>query len=161
MENTPQKYIDRLREISGKKRLLLKDMVEITKKQSTAVHEDGIEELEKLVNQKQEIINSINETDDQFNVYFQRLKSELKVKSLDEIKKPGLNGVKELQEIIDSIMKMINEISTMEKQNSTKVKSLLDEFSEKIKKVSEGKKINSAYKPVVKQTASYFIDQKK
>lgn len=158
----PDKYVERLRELSGKKHVLLKDMLELTRAQSLTINEDGIENLQKLINDKQAIISKINMIDEEFEVYFTRLKQQLKVKNLDEVKEPGIAGIKELKQTIGQIMSTMQEIGRIEKENNDKVKKLMDAFTEEIKKLNLGKKINTAYNPgTLMKPPSYFVDQKK
>lgn len=161
MELTPDKYAERLTETSGKKLELLQQMLVLTRRQSEIINEDGIDTLEKIVEGKQKLIDEINKLDEAFDVYFSRLKSALKVKSLDEIRGTQLKGVKQLQDTIGQITDLIKEISGIEKINNIKAKSLLQSLGNEIKKVNQGKKMNSAYRPVPTQVPSYFIDKKK
>ena len=158
---TPEEYIKRLMEVSEKKLGLLEDMLNITKAQAESINEDGLESLEKLVNEKQTKIDAIDKLDEEFDVYFRRLKSELKVKSLDELSGLNIKGVKELQQTVGRIMGLIGDISGIEKQNNDKAKSLLGKFGDEIKTINQGKKMNSAYMPGPVKPPSYFIDKKK
>lgn len=161
MDNSPEKYVSRLAECSDKKLKLLQDMLELTKAQAEVIDEDGLDMLQKLVSEKQIRIEEINRIDEEFEVYFQRLKQVLKVKNLDELKSSEIKGVKELQEAIGQVVKLISEISTLEKQNSEKANGLLSDIGNEIKKLSQGRRINSAYTSGPMQSPSYFIDKKK
>lgn len=159
---TPQEYIQRLTETSTKKYKLLQDMLSITKAQAETIKDEGVEELERLIAVKQMKIDEIDKLDEQFNVYFLRLKKELNVKSLDEMKATGISGIKELQDITGEVMTLIKEISDIEKQNSANARNLLDKFSSEIKKINQSKAVNKAYSaPPPIQSPSYFIDKKK
>lgn len=156
------KYIDRLLEISTKKYKLLQDMLALTRAQARSINEDGVEDLQKLIDEKQARIDEINKLDEEFGVYFQRMKQQMKVKSLDELDMTGTTGAKELQLCIGEIMNTMEEISRLEKENGDNAKKLLDSFSEEIRKLNQGKKMNTAYKPGGSMIPpSYFIDSKK
>lgn len=159
--NLPEKYIDRLLETSNKKYKLLQDMLVLTKAQSMTITEEGLEGLERVVDEKQAKIEDINKIDEEFNVYFQRLKHVLKIKSLDELQDPQTKGVKELKQVIGQIMGLLNEIYEIENQNNIKAKKLLDNFANEINKTNQGKKINSTYRADPIRQPSYFIDKKK
>ena len=108
------------------------------------------------------MIEEINKADEDFNVYFTRLKQKLGVSNLDEINDPKIKGVKELQEIIARIMKLVGEISELENQNIIKAKNLLNDFGSKIKSINEGKKVNNAYNnSSAMVSTSYYFDKKK
>lgn len=157
-----EEYVNRLLEAANKKYSLLKDILFISQSQSQSMTEDGVEDLEKLVVEKQSRIDEINKVDEEFDVYFRRLKQVLGVKNLDELQKPDIKGIKELQDSIGRIMALIHEISEIEKQNSQQAKKLLDSLGNEIKKINQGKKVTSVYNPgPMMQPPSYFIDKKK
>lgn len=161
MDTSPGKYVERMREVTDKKYKLLEEMLDLTKEQSRSLTEDGVEKLGEIVDVKQAKIEDINKLDDEFNVYYHRLKSELKIRSLDELKSPDIVGVKELRESISNVMGLLGEITELEKRNNEGAKKLLSDIGSEIRKINAGKKVNSAYNPIQPQTASYFIDKKK
>jgi hypothetical protein len=161
MEMSPEKYIQRLNEILQKKILLLQDILVLTKAQAEVINEDEIDSLNKLIDKKQTKIDVVNELDEEFNVYFQRLKSSLGVKSIAGLDASGLEGAKELKDVTAEILNLINRISELEKQNTGNGKSLLDHLGGEIKKINQNKKVSSAYSPGPVSVPSYFIDKKK
>lgn len=162
MDTSPEKYVERLIEISNRKYKLLQDMLALTGEQANAINESSIEGLEKLVDSKQAKINEIDKIDEEFNVYFQRLKQQLKIKSLDELSEPAIKGARELQGTVKRLVALMNEIFALEKQNNQKAKGLLDSLANEVKKLSQTKKVNLAYNHAgPKILPSYFIDKKK
>lgn len=161
MDYSPEKYIGRLTELSSKKYKLLQEILALTRAQSQTITEEGVESLGRLIGDKQVKIDEINKLDEDFNVYFQRLKRELKVSSLEEMNVPGVAGTKELQESIRQIMSLIGEICTIEKENNDRAKELLNSLGTEIKKINQGKKVSSTYIPRPLNIPSYFIDKKK
>ncbi|MCX8130719.1 MAG: flagellar protein FlgN [Clostridia bacterium] len=159
---SPEQYVQRLTEISHKKHKYMQDMYMLTVEQSKTINEDGLEQLDKIIAARQTLIEQVDKLDEEFSVYFQRLKQVLGVKSLDEIKSPGIPGVKELQQSIKAVMGLIKDITELDKQNNNKAKKLLDELGNEIRKINQGKRVNMAYNPSpVMQPPSYFIDKKK
>jgi len=161
MDNTPDKYVERLLELSKKKHEFLLQMLALTRRQTESMFEDGIEDLQKLIDEKQIRINEIDKIDENFNVYFQRLKQVVNVKDLDELKDSKIVGIKELKEIVSKVMQLINIIIEIEKQNSNKSKELLSHLGNEIKKLNQNKKMASAYMPEPGKPPSYFLDKKK
>lgn len=158
----PEEYIERLAGITNKKYSLLQDMLSLTNLQVEAICEDGLSELEKILTLKQEKIDEIDLLDEQFDVYFSRLKQELKVRSLDELKSANIAGAKELQESVSGVMSLIKEISSLESSNGQKAKELLGQFADEIKRINQAKKTNGAYySPYKAQAPSYYFDRKK
>lgn len=157
----PEEYISRLTEVSNKKLVLLKDLLSLTQAQSGTINENQILELQELVDKKKAGIEKIDKLDEEFRVYFQRLKQTLQVKSLDEIDGKKISGVKELQEVIGNIMKLLKGITVIDSENSEKANDLLNSLSGEMKKISQTKKLGSAYTMPVSAPPSYFIDKKK
>ena len=157
----PSDYVQRLIEASNKKYILIQEMFVLTKNQTNLIEEDSISEFEKLVDEKQDKINEINKIDEEFNVYFQRLKQVLKISSLDDLVNPDIKGVKQLKDVVSNIMSVLKEISNIEKLNSIKAEQLLKQFGEDITKLNLRKKANLGYQPdPMEKPPSYFIDKK-
>ncbi len=159
---TPEEYIQRLTEISNKKYKLLLEMLSITRDQAASLNEEDVGKLEGHIDAKQARIGEIDRLDEQFNVYFLRLKQELKIGSLEELKASQVNGAREFRDVIGSVMAVIEEISALEKSNNDRGKGLLNQFGQEVKKASQTRKVNQAYNPApTGQPPSYFIDKKK
>lgn len=161
MNASPDKYIDRLVEILQKKQTLLQDLLALTEKQADSIHEEGIENLEGIIDRKQERIDAINKLDEEFHVYFQRMKSTLGIRSLEELDASRVPGARQLKVITEQIMALITRIGALEKQNSARAKELLDQLGGEIKKLNQGKRVNNVYTPGPMANPSYFIDKKK
>jgi hypothetical protein len=161
MSMTADKYIERLNDILQKKKVFLQDILTLTEAQSTTITEDGTEHLQQLIDKKQAVIDVINKLDDEFNVYFQRLKSSLNIKSLDELDAFSITEAGQLKKTTGEILGVITAISEIEKQNDIKCKKLLDQLGGEIRKFNQGKKVNTAYVPRPINIPSYFIDKKK
>lgn len=159
---TPEQYIYRLTEISQKKYKLLQDMFILTGEHAKTINQEGIERLDKIIEAKQNLIEQIDKLDEEFNVYFSRLKQSLGIKSFDELKGPGFKGMEELQASVKQVMALIGEISQLDEQNNKNARILLNNLGDEIKKINQGKKVNMAYNPSpIVQPPSYFIDKKK
>lgn len=161
MDSSYGKYVSRLSEISRKKYGYLQDMLSLTQKQTETIVEDGIENLQKSIDEKQRIIDAIDKFDEEFNVYFQRLKSILNVTSLADVAASKFEEAAELKDITGKILAIIKEIGDLEKQNNTKAKKLYEGFGEEIRKINAGKRMSSSYAPKKVNSPSFFIDKKK
>ena len=158
---TPEKYIERLCEASNKKLIILQSLYQLTQRQSDMINQDKLDSLEEIISQKQKHIDQIDKLDEEFNVYFLRLKQQLNIGSMDELEKTQMKGIKELKQTICQVMETIKEISGLEQQNNSKAKELLDELGTEIRKVNQGKKVTSAYNPGnALRPPSYYIDKK-
>lgn len=158
----PEEYFTRLTEITLKKYYLLEEILCMTKAQSETIKEDGIDKLGALIAGKQEKIDRIDKLDDQFDVYFKRLKQELGINNLAEVDGKNLTGAKGLQDITGKVLGLIKEIDVVEKSNNQKTVNLLNLFKSEIKALNQAKKVNNAYHPVAAtETPSYFINKKR
>lgn len=159
---TPDEYVQRLTESLRRKMKLLNELFSFTQNQTDAINREDVESLNNLIKDKQKRLDEIDKIDEEFNVYFLRLKQTLKVSNLDEIKDQDIKGIKELQGIIGNVMAKIKEISIQEKQNNIKAQNLLNSIGNEIKKMNLGKKADSGYNPPpIAQPPAYFIDKKK
>lgn len=154
-------YVEKLQEIFDKKHELMCELNRLTREQSLVITEEGLDELDKLIEKKQAVIDQMIALDEEFDVCFQNLKKELGVNSLDELKGFEIKGIRELQQTISKIMDIVKETIALEKENSAKAKKLLEAFGNEIKKLNQGKRASSAYNPPPIQFPSYFIDRKK
>lgn len=161
MEASIEKYIDRLIGILSKKKGLLEDILSLTEAQTNAISEDSIDVLDNLIDHKQLKIYDINKLDEEFEVYFSRLKSTQRISSLNELDMTAIAGAKELKAITAEIVQIISNISSLEKQNSKKSNELLGQLGGEIKKINQNIKVNNVYSPNQAKAPSYFIDKKK
>jgi hypothetical protein len=161
VNKSPDTYITRLLEITNAKYTYLREMLEMTSEQAVSIDGDQIAKLEDILDGKQRIIEKIDKLDDEFEVYFHRLKSEAKIKNLEELNSSEVKGLKELKISVSNVMGIIKELSDMEQSNSSKAKKALEDIGNELKSINVAKKVNSAYGSIPLQTESFFIDKKK
>ena len=166
MDKHPEKHIERLNELLLKKKALLLDILALTQAQTGAITEDRLDSLNELINNKQLKIDETTKLDEEFGVYYSRLKSTLGISHLDQLEAAKLEGgafqgAKQLRELTAGILDIIRNISEIEKTNSQKSNELLEQFGKEIKKINQSKRANSAYKPGPVNAPSYFLDKKK
>lgn len=163
---TPEIYIESLNELLSKKKALLLDILALTQSQTESITEAGMDRLNHLIYEKQLEIDGINKLDDEFGACSQKMKSTLGISSLNQLDAAILDaaaakGAKQLKVLTAEILDVIQSISNLEKENSSKSKKLLEQFGNEIKKINQGKKANNAYRPGVSSAPSYFLDKKK
>lgn len=166
MNTTPEKYIERLNELLLKKKALLNEILELTQAQTGVITEEGLDSLNELINKKQLKIDSIDKLNEEFEIYYSRLKSTFGISNLEQLDTAGLGeaayaGARRLKALTAGIMDVITQISEIEKANSKKSNDLLERLGKEIKRINQGKKVNNAYNPVPYNTPSYFLDKKK
>ena len=84
--------------------------------------------------------------DEEFSVYFERLKVTAGVNKLEDIDAKAFPGSKRLKEKTGEILKLVESISQIEKA-ITKSKKLHEELSSEIKKINQGKGLTTPITP--------------
>lgn len=159
---TPEEYIHKLMELSQQKLAGINEILDLTKQQAEIICEDNLEELNRLIGLKQLQIDSIDELDNAFEVYYSRLKSLLGVQSLEEIKMSQLPGAAELKQTVARIFSTAREIQRLEIDNKRKVEEALNKLAKEIRTVRQSKMVNNGYNTAAQlPKPSYFIDTKK
>jgi len=159
---TPEQYVQKLIDISEKKLDGLRDILNLTKEQSTVINEDSAEEIERLIGLKQHKIDLIDELDKSFEVYYSRLKSILGVQSIEEIRAIQLQGAAELKQIVTTIFNITKQIQSLEIENKNYVQAIVAKLGNDIKRIRQSKVANNGYNVVAKlPKPSYFFDKKK
>ncbi len=159
---TPEQYIQKLTQLSVKKSENMREILNITKKQSEVIAEDSINELQTFIDLKQKLIDEINELDDAFEVYYSRLKSILGIDSMEELSISKYREAVQLQQIIKTIFATTEEIQASENENNLKARDVLDSLGGQIRQVKQGKIANNGYNIGGKlPQQSYYFDTKK
>ncbi len=159
---TPEQYIQKLIEASEKKLIALRIILDLTKEQASIINEDSVEEIERLISLKQVQIDSIDELDSAFEVYYSRLKSVLGVESIEDIKVIQIKGAAELKQIVTTIFSTTKQIQSLEIDNKNRVQEILSKLGNDIKRVRQSKIANNGYNVAGNlPTPSYFFDTKK
>lgn len=155
-------YIQKLLELSDKKLNGLRKILKLTEEQSNVITEDNTEELQRVIELKQQQMDMIDELDQAFEVYYSRLKSLMGVQSLEELKMSELNGASELKQIVTSVYDIIKQIQKLEDLNNKKARDILDKLSSEIRQIKQAQKVNNGYnmKGNLPQQ-SYYFDKKK
>jgi len=159
---TAEQYIQKLFELSEKKLDSLRVILKLTQEQSDIIAEENTEELQRIIDQKQEQMVAIDELDEAFEVYYSRLKSLLGIQSLEEVRISELKGAAELKQIVTTIYDITKQIQNLEIINNKKVRDILNKLSGEIRQVKQSKMINNGYNMGNKlPQPSYFFDIKK
>ncbi len=162
MDNSSGIYIEKMAELLGKKKQLLQEMLTLTKAQTPVIAADSLDKLQKLVEDKQGLIDRINELDDEFTAYMDKLKSAVGISKLDDIDISRFPAAVRLKQGVSVVLDLVREISEIEKINSVKSNKLLEQLGSQIQKINQGKKINNAYSSQnAAVTSSLFLDKKK
>lgn len=161
MDNLAEKCIISMNQGLSKKSSFLQELFDLTQNQSVVINDGNVVELNRLVDCKQERIDSINILDEEFKTNFERLKSILGVESFDGLDARGVPGARELRDKVTGIIELVKKISDVESANNLAAKRLLGSLGSQVKKLNQGMKLSNAYLPAKLERGSYFIDKKK
>lgn len=157
-----KEYDNQLIQLLAKKKEYLIKMLELTKLQTIAIEDKIDDKLNQYIDDKQQFIDRINVLDDEFAKRFDTLKKEMGVESLEQVVTSYPTHYQELKIITQEVKKLIEDIFMLEKENSVKLKQRFDDIKGKLKQVSGGKKMVSAYEGKNRGTANgAFFDNKK
>jgi len=161
MDNSINMYFNKMTELVSAKKQLLTEMLKLTNAQTPVIKEGSLDELQKLIEEKQKLIDQIDKLDIGFSNYLEQLKAATGVSKLEEIDVSRYPGAIQLKQATAEVLEIVREISGIEKVNSEKSKELLKQLGSQIQRINQGRKINNAYsKPKPAGTPSFFMDKK-
>lgn len=143
---TITEYFKRLIENSREKYILITEILRLTNAQKEVLNEEGMETLESYINEKQIILDKLTTLDDEFQVYFKRLKTTLGVKSLEELDENFLKAFIAAQSNPNTLQTLGNvpfnsqkdELSLSEVISHAKqLKNIISDINEMIKQISQ------------------------
>lgn len=162
--DSAQKYLTKLIEITRQKLSVLDEVLELCRAQQKMILEDRIDDLEASVEQKQSFIDRIKLLDEQYEVYFKRMKFELKIKAMEELAQKNLcrDLIADLKAYTGKVLDAVSSITEFERKNQSSIEQFMQEIKKDLNVISNNKKIGNAYMPSnTAGQSSYFIDSKK
>lgn len=153
--------ISDLNQIIEEKLELFHEMYKITVAQQKDIEENEADNIEVLVQQKQEVIDRIDKLDESFLAGFNKLKKEFQLDSIDLIDTNKYPEMMNIKNHIKSIMGMAHKMMELENSNREKLDSLFQNVKNELKQINTGKRSLKAYelKPIYND--GIFIDKKK
>ncbi|MFZ5968967.1 MAG: flagellar protein FlgN [Bacillota bacterium] len=154
-------YISYLVKISEAKLILMKDLHELTKKQTHFICEQQIEKLMDLIQKKQQLIDKVNILDKEFAEKYDALKSSCGITSLEELNVDQYDALKLLKEVVTQIFDIIEEMKWLEKENSQTMGQVFDAAKKQLVNVRNSIKVEKLYNKKSSPYGGVFIDRKK
>jgi len=154
-------YINVLADSLQKKKGVLKEILECTKKQEVLLKQDGLDEeaFLKIIQDKQRYLDKMKELDEGFEVIYQRVRTEL-----EQQKDMYQDEITKIQHLIVQVTGLGVDIEALEKRNKVQMDKVILDRKQKIK----GKRVNNTaasnyYRNMVDHhySQSYFLDKKK
>ncbi|SDJ92891.1 flagellar export chaperone FlgN [Natronincola ferrireducens] len=156
-----EEIMDYLLRLSEAKLLLVNKLFKNTEAQSKTLEPEKMQEMEIIIQEKQEIMGKIDIVDKEFVEKYAMLKKLLGITSLQELEGEEVPALKELQKKIGEIVKIIEEVQKLDEGNTEKMKRNIAEAKNNFKAVKAGKKVTAGYKNQYIESHSFFIDKKK
>ena len=151
--------INKIIKLSQEKKILLIEILSLTKKQKDLIEEDNIDDLGIVLIDKENLMNKIDLLDKDFLSLYNSIKSDEGIDSLDKIDIRKFDNLKSLKDIVSEINKILEDISSIDRENKKNMKSNIDKVKLNIKQVKKGKKAYKGYN--YEGVASMLIDEKK
>ncbi len=132
--------------ISKTKKDYLNEMLLITKEQQRVIEQNEMDQLNKLIDEKQSRIDAINSIDEQFQDNFSKLKKEFNINDIgDLIGTVCDEEMRELKKEISEIMAVIEDIKKVEKENSLKLSGQKKEIAQKLQEIKRNRLAANKY----------------
>lgn len=151
--------INRIIKLSQEKKLLLKEILSLTKKQKDLIEEDNIDDLGIVLIDKENLMNKVDLLDKDFLSIYKSIKLEEEIDSLDKIDIRKFDNIKSLKDIISEVNNILTDISSIDHENKKNMKLNIDKIKQNIKQVKKAKKAYKGYN--YEGTESILIDEKK
>jgi len=155
-----EKFINEMIAISSKKQELMKEILEITKRQREFIKLGKIETVSKQIELKERIINEVNKLDLEFYQIYNELKKS-GIEGLDKLDVNKYPQLKELRVIVENILSITNETKVIDDENILRLQNEKKDLSIKLKGLKQGKRASNAYGAQKNMTESVFLDKKK
>lgn len=153
------RVVDNLVSLVKSKYEQLQDVYVLTEQQSNAIETLDMEELNRLIDEKQERINLIMTFDSQFEAIVDDIKTIYEIKSLDELEFESDNIIK-LKDMISKVTGILRQILQIENSNKEKMNASKLELEMKMKNAQTGKIAMKQYSGISNYSDAVFFDRK-
>ena len=161
-----EKIIDLIR-LNHKKSSALKRLHEVTRLQTVDISSSSLNSLLDHIKEKQDLMNSIDESDKMFYDGFVELKLLVGVNSVEDINIEGYPEVNELKKSVQEIMLQLADIDKLDRQNLNEVNVEIVKLKNDMKQVQTQSRVIKNYGGASKETSygkdyqGFYIDSKK
>jgi hypothetical protein len=150
--------VKKMIELSLKKKDILIQILKLTTTQADTIENDNIDNLSKILIQKEKLMEEIDILDRDFISLYNDIKSEEGIDNLEKINIEKYANIKSLKEIVTEINTILNDISMIDRNNTIKMKSNVDRIKSDLKQVKEVKRAYKGYN--YEAVESILIDEK-
>lgn len=155
------KLLDNLNEIIENKLELFKELYDITLLQQQDIENNDADNIQALVEEKQQVINEIDELDKSFLEGYKTLKESLNLESLHKVDTEKYPELKNLKNSVEKIVKLAPDIMELENSNRERLNEIYERVKGELKQINSGKRSLKAYEAAPVHNDGVFIDKKK
>lgn len=139
---------------------LLKQLAELTRKQSSVIEGEQLEELQVLIDKKMEIMKTVDRLDESLNPILDKVRTfvGLNNESLAKIEKRGKLPAKTISKL-KSLGEILQELQKIDQENLSKMNEKREELAQRMLEIQSGRKANKGYKQDSRIYSTY-IDRK-
>lgn len=160
-----KEQIENLVVLNEKKITLLENLLDITKQQKILISSNSLNALLDNIHKKQEVMDEIDRIDRNFYVDFMKTKEILQISTIDQINAEEYPQVIRLKSTIEMILKILEEIEVLDRENVSDVKSEIEKVKGDMRQVQRHKKVFESYGNIVNTYGTspqgFYIDGKK
>ncbi|WP_341537381.1 flagellar protein FlgN [Schnuerera ultunensis] len=131
----------------------------MTKDQKEEIERENMENLNRIMDEKDSLMKKIDELDLSFITIFSQIKKEHSIEGIDELSLEEYPNLTKLKEVVKEVSSTLMTISLMDDKNTGAMKERLEQTKIELRKLKEGKKAYKGYNPSM--NGSMLIDEKK
>lgn len=152
--------IEKLNSLLSDKKILLEDFYKLTIVQKKLIENNDIDKLNRIINNKENVIEKINRLDVEFLGIYNNIKEVEDINDLSQlsIEKDYLVKLKELTSKCEKLMKTIK---IQDDENNNIMKSGFEDVKKSLREIKRGKTTTNKYYNNMPSSGGYFIDSKK
>ncbi len=156
-----KELIHNLIKLLDTKKVYFDQILDITNNQKVDIETNEADNLLELVNEKQQVIDKVDQIDNAFSVQLELLKKNLNVDSLEKVDFVKYPELKILKQKVKNIMETTGNVMILEKENSTKAEEIFEKIKSELKNIKRGKVSLKAYDRPVDNIDGIYLDKKK
>lgn len=152
--------INNLIKLSDGKLFLLKQLLTLTEQQGKNIGSEEAEKLNKIIGQKQNIMDRVDALDKEFIGKYDLLKTKVPSGALEGLQAEDRDRMKVLQAKIQEIYSLTDKIHKLDLANVEKLKKNLKTVQDELERVRIGRKVIKGYADKSQEGVSIFLDER-
>jgi DNA repair exonuclease SbcCD ATPase subunit len=135
-------------------------LYEITRKQQEDIRKHEGDNIEALIEEKQQLIHRIDGLDESFLKGYEMLRRELQLDTFKDMDDKRYPELKNLKGMVGKITELVQGVMALEKSNQEELEEIFQKVKRELKQVNTGKRSLQAYEPAPVYNDGIYIDKK-